>query len=183
MFRERKEKALRKIQKMLSFAKCHISDVSDGCRPSWLKSEPSIFLPIKWDPIWPVSAFPTKPSPTHTHVKTTHPHCDNPSRSDCLFQPKSDDWSQVMWVCGGGELVGAYEGGGVYERCGSCFDLSEMCAADKHNRSFHSAPAAPPTPRPTRQLNPSLCVPHSCMDLSALGRGAALCGGGGAGQR
>lgn len=72
---------------------------------------------------------------------------------------------------------------GVYERCGSCFDLSEMCAADKHNRSFHSAPAAPPTPRPTRQLNPSLCVPHSCMDLSALGRGAALCGGGGAGQR
>lgn len=40
----------------------------------------------------------------------------------------------------------------------------------------------PPTPRPTRQLNPSLCVPHSCMDLSALGRGAALCGGGGAGQ-
>lgn len=55
---------------------------------------------------------------------------------------------------------------------GSCFDLFEICSVTKTTEI--SVPALPPT-RPSlalaRQLNPSLCVPHSCMDLSAMGQG------------
>lgn len=76
--------------------------------------------------------------------------------------------------CGGDE--GGLEGGGDG---GSCFDLSEICAATKTTEI--STLALPPT-RPTlalaRQLNPSLCVPHSCMDLSAMGQGQWGEGGG-----
>lgn len=70
--------------------------------------------------------------------------------------------------CGGEE--GGLAGWG--NNGGSCFDLSEICAVTKTTEI--SMPALPPT-RPVlalaRQLNPSYCVPHSCMDLSAMRQG------------
>lgn len=85
------------------------------------------------------------------------------------FQHKSDDWSRVMWVVVGRK--GVWRGDGR-----SCFDLSEICAHTKTTeisiRALHARP--PLHTRPplalARQLNPSLCVPHSCMDLSAMGQ-------------
>lgn len=63
---------------------------------------------------------------------------------------------------------------------GSCFDLCEICAAAKTTEiSMLALPPTWPTLSLAGQLNPSLCVPHSCMDLSAMGQGAV---GGGYGE-
>lgn len=81
------------------------------------------------------------------------------------FQHKSDDWSLVMWVVVGRK--GVWRGDG-----GSCFDLSEICALTKTTEiSMLALPPTRPTLALARQLNPSFCVPHSCMDLSAMGQG------------
>lgn len=65
----------------------------------------SLWLTIKWNPILVVSCFPTiphTPTPIYTHTCVT-PYPFRPPRhptatihrhlTDCLFQPKSDDWS------------------------------------------------------------------------------------------
>lgn len=68
--------------------------------------------------------------------------------------------------CGGGGR-GVWRGDG-----GSCFDLSEICAVTKTTEiSMLALPPTRPTLALAQQLNPSLCVPHSCMDLSAVGQG------------
>lgn len=70
-----------------------------------------------------------------------------------------------MWWWWGGR--GFWSGDG-----GSCFDLSEICAVTKTTEiSILALPPTRPTLALARQLNPSLCVPHSCMDLSAMGQG------------
>lgn len=107
-----------KIQKMLLFAKRHVSDVVVPLQTQPVQIRTVNIFANQMRSHSACQLFSNKALPNmhaHTLQPPTHPHCDNPSRSDCLFQPKSDDWSQVMWVCGGGRggaLVGAYEGGG-----------------------------------------------------------------------
>lgn len=133
------------------------------------KIRSSIFLPIKWDPIQAVSSFSTMAVRRAGSLSSTPAHC--PLLIWLHFQHKSDDWSRVMWVVVGRE--GVWRGDG-----GSCFDLSEICAHTKTTeisiRALHARRPPLLHTRPSlalaRQLNPSLCVPHSCMDLSAMGQ-------------
>lgn len=54
----------------------------------------------------------------------------------------------------------------------NCFDLSEICALTKTTEiSMLALPPIRPSLTLAWQLNPSLCAPHSCMDLSAMGQG------------
>lgn len=80
------------------------------------------------------------------------------------FQHESDDWLPIKGVAVGEEGGGGVRGGDG----GSCFDLSDICVAAK---AAETSMLARSTLTLARELNPSLCVPHSYVDLSGTRQG------------
>lgn len=116
------------------------------------------FLPIEIGPR--LSAlFPTKAPGERGQASATQQDVNLPS----------SDGIKVMTGHGGGE-EGAGGRGGIG---GSCFDSSKVCVLTKTAEISMLPPPSTLHTQPTltlaQQLNPSLCVPHSWMDLSAIG--------------